>query len=96
MKSMIATVRYDTVVMWERPGDTHYVTFLKKGDTVEILVGWKYSERTWKDKRYLKVLAKHKIGYVLAESLTTSYVNTKPFDYRNGLWEESESSVHDS
>lgn len=88
-----ATIRYDKVVMWKKPGGIRYVTFLKKGDNVDILVGWKYSERTWKDKRYLKVRHNDDVGYILAESLTTSYVNTKPFDYRNenGLWEESES-----
>lgn len=92
MDSLIkATVRYDKVVMWDKPGGNHYVTFLSKGDEVEVLVGWVYSERTWKDKRYLKVMAKQRIGYVLAESLTTSKVNTEPFDYENELYEESES-----
>lgn len=38
-----ATVRYDKVVMWDRPGGNHYITFLKKGDEVEVLVGWTYS-----------------------------------------------------
>lgn len=56
MPSQKATVRYDRVVMWEKQGGNHYVTFLSKGDEVEVLVGWAYSERTWKDKRYLKVI----------------------------------------
>lgn len=90
MSSQKATIRYDKVVMWKKPGGIRYVTFLKKGDNVDILVGWKYSERTWKDKRYLKVRAKQQTGYVLAEALTTSCVNTKPFDYENELYEESE------
>lgn len=76
--------------MWKKPGGHHHVKILHKGDKVEVLQGWSFNERTWKDKRYLKVMAKQRIGYVLAESLTTSKVNTKPFDYENELYEESE------
>ena len=90
MKQQTAIIRYRQVVMWDKPGGNHYTTFLNKGDEVTILQGWKFCERTWKDKRYLKVMFKQHIGYVLAESLTTSSVDTKPFDYENDLYKDGE------
>lgn len=66
----IAHVRYNQVVVWKKPGGHHHVKILKRGDTVNILSGWKYDERTWKDKNYIKVLVNNSIGYVLAAPLS--------------------------
>ena len=51
-----ATIRYQEVVMWKKPGGHHHVKILHKGDKVEVLQGWSFDERTWKDKRYVKVM----------------------------------------
>lgn len=67
----VAYVLYERVVMWKKPGGTHHVDFLKRGDKVIIIQGWKYVDRTWKDKRYIKVSNGSKIGYVLAAALTS-------------------------
>jgi hypothetical protein len=40
------------------------------GDEIEVLDGWNYESRTWKDKRFLKAQAKGKIGYILASAIT--------------------------
>ena len=85
-----ATIRYQQVVMWKKPGGYHHVTFLKKGDVVQILLGWRYDERTWKDKRYVKVAKGEHVGYVLAEALTQSKVKIDKFDYKSDLYEEEE------
>ena len=66
----IAIIRYHEVVMWKKPGGHHHVKILHRGDKVEVLQGWAFSERTWSDKRYVKVLKDNSIGYVLAEALS--------------------------
>lgn len=73
-----AYIRYDHIVMWKKPGGHHHVKLLKKGEEVSILGGWRYSERTWKDKRYVKAMAGCSIGYVLASSLSDSEVKIDP------------------
>lgn len=63
-------VCYDRVVLWDKPGGTRYVTFLYKGDIVEILEGYSYDERTWEDKRFIKVKSpKGYVGFVLANAI---------------------------
>lgn len=65
-----AYVRYNEVVVWKKPGGHHHIKFLKRGDKVSILAGWRYDERTWKDKNYIKVLINNVQGYVLAAALS--------------------------
>lgn len=67
---MTATIRYQEVVMWKKPGGHHHVKILHKGDKVDVLQGWSFDERTWKDKRYVKVAKDCLIGYILAEALS--------------------------
>lgn len=76
---MTATIRYQEVVMWKKPGGHHHVKILRKGDKVEILQGWSFDERTWKDKRYVKVMKDSLIGYILAEALSDHDVKLKPY-----------------
>lgn len=76
---MTATIRYQEVVMWKKPGGHHHVKILRKGDKVEILQGWSFDERTWKDKRYVKVMKDSLIGYVLAEALSDHDVKLEPY-----------------
>lgn len=64
-----AVIRYHEAVMWKKPGGNHHAKILHKGDTVEVIQGWRYDERTWNDKRYVKVAKDCQIGYVLAEAL---------------------------
>lgn len=65
--------------MWKKPGGHHHVKILRKGDKVEILQGWSFDERTWKDKRYVKVMKDSLIGYVLAEALSDHDVKLEPY-----------------
>lgn len=64
-----AVIRYHEAVMWKKPGGNHHAKILHKGDTVEVIQGWRYDKRTWNDKRYVKVAKDCQIGYVLAEAL---------------------------
>lgn len=68
---MDVKVCYDRVVLWQEPGGTHYVTFAYKGQTLRVLKGYSYDERTWKDKDYMYVqtINGHK-GYIKANSVT--------------------------
>lgn len=80
MASLIkATVRYQEVVMWKKPGGYHHVKILRKGDKVDVLQGWSFDERTWKDKRYIKVMKDSLIGYVLAEALSDHDIKLEPY-----------------
>lgn len=76
---MTATVRYQEVVMWKKPGGYHHVKILRKGDKVDVLQGWSFDERTWKDKRYIKVMKDSLIGYVLAEALSDHDIKLEPY-----------------
>lgn len=76
---MTATVRYQEVVMWKKPGGHHHVKILHKGDKVEVLQGWSFDERTWKDKRYVKVEQGGRIGYILAEALSDHDIKPEPY-----------------
>lgn len=73
-----AIIRYQEVVMWKKPGGHHHVKILHKGDKVEVLQGWSFNERTWKDKRYVKVAKDCSIGYVLAEALSDHDIQPEP------------------
>lgn len=65
--------------MWKKPGGYHHVKILRKGDKVDVLQGWSFDERTWKDKRYIKVMKDSLIGYVLAEALSDHDVKLEPY-----------------
>jgi hypothetical protein len=82
---MIATIRYQEVVMWKKPGGHHHIKILHKGDKVDVLQGWSFNERTWKDKRYVKVERGGRIGYILAEALTNGEVKTTSYNYEEVL-----------
>lgn len=45
---------------------------LKCGDTVDVIEGWRYKDRKWKDKRFVKVLNGNAVGYVLAAGLAAT------------------------
>lgn len=63
-------VCYDRVVLWDKPGGTRYVTFLYKGDIVEVIEGYSYEERNWDDKKFMKIQSpKGYVGFVLASAL---------------------------
>jgi hypothetical protein len=74
-----ATIRYQEVVMWKKPGGHHHVKILHKGDKVEVLQGWSFDERTWKDKRYVKVAKDCLIGYILAEALSDHDIKSESY-----------------
>ena len=65
--------------MWKKPGGHHHVKILHKGNKVDVLQGWSFDERTWKDKRYVKVMKDSLIGYVLAEALSDHDVKLEPY-----------------
>ena len=64
--------------MWKKPGGHRHVKILHKGDKVDILQGWSFDERTWKDKRYVKVAKDCLIGYILAEALSDHDIQPEP------------------
>lgn len=70
-KPIRAKVVYDRIVVFDKPGSTHYVTFIFKGDVVFITKGAKYEERDWKDKQFVEIETKdgHN-GYCVASGLT--------------------------
>ena len=67
---MRAKVIYRDVVLWDEPGGVHHKAFLHLGDEVEVIGGWEYKDRQWEDKRFLKVRAKGRTGYLLASAIT--------------------------
>ena len=66
---MGAVVLWERLTMWKEPGGSHYVSFLKRGDIIEIAEGYSYSERPWKDKRFIKVYGNGAVGFVLASAI---------------------------
>lgn len=65
-----AKVIYDRVVIFEKPGGTRYTTFLFKGDIVTIIDGYRYDDRSWKDKKFVKVRCPNgEEGYMSAQAL---------------------------
>lgn len=68
---VLARVINDQVTMFTKPGGHRYVDWVKRGETVYILEGYRYEERTWKDKRFVKVLNKRgNIGFCIIDGLT--------------------------
>lgn len=67
---MKAKILWREIVMWDEPGGVRYKAILHMGDIVEVVDGWRYNDRTWQDKRFVKVIAKNKIGYVRADVLS--------------------------
>lgn len=70
----VAYVRYNQVVVWKKPGGHHHAAILNKGDKVVIIAGWRYAERTWKDKAYIKIFTGTAVGYIRASALSTTEV----------------------
>lgn len=66
-----AVVLWERAVLWKKPGGSHYVKFLKRGDKLTILQGTRYKEREWKDKRFLKVCHGSAVGFVLVNAIST-------------------------
>lgn len=61
----------DRMVVFTKPGGVNYVDWTVKGETVYVTEGWKYDERTWKNKDFVKVkLSNGKEGFALASALT--------------------------
>jgi hypothetical protein len=67
---MKAKILWREIVMWDEPGGVRYKAILHMGDIVEVIDGWRYNDRTWQDKRFVKLIAKNKIGYVRADTLS--------------------------
>lgn len=66
-----AKVIYDRLVVFKEPGGTSYITLLHKGDVVTIVKGESYSDRDWKDKRFMQIMTSDgKIGYIAACAVT--------------------------
>lgn len=66
-----AKVVYDRMVVFDKPGGTHMLTFVFKGDKVFITKGSKYEDRDWKDKQFVEVETSDGVkGYVAACGLT--------------------------
>lgn len=69
--SVKAKVVYDRVVVFDKPGSTHYVTFVYKGDVVTVTKGYNFVERDWKDKQFVEIeTAKGEKGFMTVHGLT--------------------------
>lgn len=67
---MLAEVTWPRLVVFDKPGSTRYLDFLKKGDKVKVTKGWSYAERDWKDKEFVEVeTAKGMRGYINVNAL---------------------------
>lgn len=68
---MTAKVIFDRLIVFKEPGGTTYVTMLYKGDTVNIIKGYAYEERIWKDKQFVQIMTPGgKVGYATIHALT--------------------------
>ena len=68
----------DRMVVFTKPGGVNYVDWVDKGAVVEVTEGWKYEERPWKNKLFVKVkLSNGKEGYAIASALSPINVITK-------------------
>lgn len=65
-----AVVLHREAVLWKKPGGVHHIKILHFGDAVEVLEGYKYSERRWKDKRFIKAVSGGRIGFINASAIT--------------------------
>lgn len=75
---VFASVIYDHIVVFSKPGGVHYVCFLKRGDKVAITEGYEYNDRTWKDKRFVKVVCPNgEVGFCIIDGLTPIKENSK-------------------
>ena len=71
MNGMKAKVINDKLTLFTEPGGIHYVDWVSKGEIVEVLEGWEYDDRDWKDKRFVKVkIPNGKEGYCIIAGLT--------------------------
>ena len=71
MELQKARVIPSRVVMFDGPGSVHHVGFLHEGDVVTILEGFEYKDRTWRDKKFIKIANQNGlIGYIGASSVT--------------------------
>ena len=63
-------VIYDRCMLWKTPGGVRHVCFLFKGNILWVTQGWRYEERPWKDKRFVKVLLlTGQVGYVRVDAI---------------------------
>lgn len=68
---MKAKVLKNRLVVYKKPGSPRYLTWLEKGDIVDIVEGFRYDDRPWKDKRYVKVqLEDSREGFCIAGGLS--------------------------
>lgn len=67
---MKAQVIYRETVLWNSPGGTRYKDIAHFGDIVEVVEGWEYKSRTWKDKRFVKVIYGNKMGFINVNALS--------------------------
>ena len=75
---MRAKCVYDKLVVFTKPGGHHYVDWMIKGETCEITEGYRYEDRTWKQKDFVKVkLNSGKEGYAFALGLSPIEVKSK-------------------
>ena len=57
-------------VMWKEPGGNKHTKILRFGDVVEVVLGWDYNERTWKDKRFVKAMFGNSMGYINVSNIS--------------------------
>lgn len=67
---MKAKILWREVVMWDKPNGVRHKTILHAGDEIEVTDGWRYEDRKWEDKRFVRAVAKGKVGFVLASTIT--------------------------
>lgn len=68
---MEAKVIRDLLVVFTEPRGVHYVCFLKRGDVVTITEGYKYEDRTWREKEFVKVVSKKgEVGFCVVSGLS--------------------------
>lgn len=71
MEPIKAKILDARVVMYEKPGSTHYVGFLFKGDLVWITDGYSYEDRPWNPKYFVKVKdTKGREGFIASSAIS--------------------------
>lgn len=80
---MKAQVIYRETVIWKEPGGTHHKAIVHFGDILDVIEGWEYNSRTWKDKRFVKVLFGNTIGFVSVNAISPYKENDHVTNHSN-------------
>lgn len=65
-----AKVITQDAVLWKEPGGNKHTKILRFGDVVQVIQGWDYNERTWKDKRFVKAMFGSSMGYINVSNIS--------------------------